>query len=71
MIPTHPLAMGLFNPQREGASCRSLADMTHLLRFSVVLVAFVSVAGITWTTASAERHIERARHSGARRPAEC
>ena len=32
--------------------------MTHLLRFSVVLVAFVaSVAGITWTTASAERHI--------------
>ena len=32
--------------------------MIHLLRFSVVLVAFVaSVAGITWTTASAERHI--------------
>jgi diguanylate cyclase (GGDEF)-like protein len=30
----------------------------HLLRFSAVLVAFVaSVAGITWTTASAERSI--------------
>lgn len=32
--------------------------MTHLLRFSAVLAAFVaSVAGITWTTASAERSI--------------
>jgi diguanylate cyclase (GGDEF)-like protein len=32
--------------------------MMHLLRFSAVLVAFVaSVAGITWTTASAERSI--------------
>ena len=32
--------------------------MIHLLRFSAVLIAFVaSVAGITWTTASAERHI--------------
>jgi diguanylate cyclase (GGDEF)-like protein len=32
--------------------------MMHLLRFSAILVAFVaSVAGITWTTASAERSI--------------
>ncbi len=32
--------------------------MLHLLRFSTVLVAFVaSVAGITWSTASAERSI--------------
>jgi len=32
--------------------------MLHVLRFSTVLVAFVvSVAGITWSTASAERSI--------------
>jgi len=32
--------------------------MVHLFRFSAVLIAFVaSVAGITWTTASAERQV--------------
>jgi diguanylate cyclase (GGDEF)-like protein len=55
-MPTQPLAIAAFNPQLAVPVAEERAEMTNVIRFTAVLLAFVAaISGVVWTTASSER----------------
>ena len=57
-IPTQPLAIRLIQPSIRPGAADHRPEMLNVVRFSIVLVAFVaSLTAVVWTTASTERAI--------------
>jgi diguanylate cyclase (GGDEF)-like protein len=56
-MPIQPLAIEVLKPQSAAAAADHPAEMTNVIKFAAVLLAFVaSLSAVVWTTTSGERH---------------